>query len=508
MVFELSFFISNFLFFNMYITLNSKYMIKNEQFCSYIVIHSSLIDRRMQGIPSVMPIPPIYGYILSSFNGDRLKDTIQRICNEINISESKLEGIISKWIDNPDIHILNYKNERIYFPPYLLIKSHEKADVSFVKEFNAYNNFILDRPKTPFFLNIMITSKCQTDCIYCYADRSRKDDMETAIILKIIDEAHISNIPNVQISGGDILANKEWKKIISRLVLYNYRPFISTKIPLNEEDVIFLKKNNFSEIQFSLDSFDFSELKQIVKVGSEYINKVKDMFVIAQKYNFNINIKSVLTKLNSDIESLKLIFSSLSRYNCIKTWNIVPAFYSAHKDNYINYEASEEQLKAALKFIKSLKPSFVIFCDKLENISTKQIKYQSCSKFISENKLCAANSYSMSIMSNGMATICEMLYYNELFYIGDITKDSLINIWNSQKALELYRGKKEIQKKDEPSSPCLICVQFDKCKGRFLKKVCYVDIANTYNNNRWDLPDPRCPKSSIMKCNLDKMMKL
>lgn len=57
-----------------------------------------------------------------------------------------------------------------------------------------------------------------------------------------------------------------------------------------------------------------------------------------------------------------------------------------------------------------------------------------------ENKGCVANTYAISILSNGMASICEMLYYNKNFYIGD--------------------------------------------------------IANAFNN-KWDYPDPRCPKAPI-----------
>ena len=34
----------------------------------------------------------------------------------------------------------------------------------------------------------MVTTKCTTDCIYCYADRSRTDDLSAKEVIDIIDE--------------------------------------------------------------------------------------------------------------------------------------------------------------------------------------------------------------------------------------------------------------------------------------------------------------------------------
>lgn len=51
-------------------------------------------------------------------------------------------------------------------------------------------DFIPKRPSVPLNLNFMITTQCRTDCMYCYADRNRKNDLTSWQIIKVIDEAH------------------------------------------------------------------------------------------------------------------------------------------------------------------------------------------------------------------------------------------------------------------------------------------------------------------------------
>lgn len=67
-------------------------------------------------------------------------------------------------------------------------------------------------------------------------------------------------------------------------------------------------------------------------------------------------------------------------------------------------------------------------------------------------------------------------------------------IWNSEKALNLYSPQQE---NIESDSPCKTCEVFSKCKTTFGKRICYLDITKVGGNQ--EDPDPRCPLSKKTK---------
>ncbi len=486
----------------MKVSINNKYCIRNEKGCSYIICKTTLSNIKEKSFPAIMPIPPIYGYILSFFNGEEIDYTISKIENCINVEKEKIAIFISKILGNTCAYITYINGIKVYLPSFLLVEDRYKSDTFSEDDFYPYDRFTPKRPSRPFFINLMITSKCYTNCIYCYADRHRQDDMDLESVLKIIDNAKKEKIPNILISGGDVLATKNWQIILKKLTLFGYPQIISTKVPLQEDDITCLKNNNINRIQISIDSFDDYELFNMVRVNNSYLRKMKQTFRYAEKLNLSIDIKTVLTKYNANIRTLKNMYEELLKYKCIKSWNIVPAFFSSHNElDYNTYKVDIETLNILLDFLKNIKPPFEIEYKKIKDaIFVIQKRYTSEAEFVKKNKGCIANIYGLSVISNGKATICEMLYYNENFYIGDAKKESFKKIWNSNLASR-FNFRKKIEK---INSPCYSCNEFDKCKRSNLKKTCIVDVINTYGTDKWEYPDPRCPRSTSV--NVDKVI--
>ena len=74
----------------------------------------------------------------------------------------------------------------------------------------------------------MITTQCRTDCMYCYADRNRKNDLTSWQIIKVIDEAHDMG-GNLALTGGDIFAFPDWKEVIRKVGAIWIHTFIEYK---------------------------------------------------------------------------------------------------------------------------------------------------------------------------------------------------------------------------------------------------------------------------------------
>ena len=106
---------------------------------------------------------------------------------------------------------------------------------------------------------------------------------------------------------------------------------------------------------------------------------------------------------------------------------------------------------------------------------------------------CTANMKHCFILPDGKVTICERLYWNPLFIIGDLSNNSLSEVWNSDKAHNLYfKTINEINS----SSFCKKCQGREECFTK--KKRCWVDIVNTWGNNI-TYPDPICINSLKQK---------
>ncbi len=484
----------------MKIFLNPQYALRNEANCSYL----AKIERKehrisredYESIAPVTPMPPIFGYIISRINGNDLNEAISAVHEELQISKDKIYEFVMKLLDNEHPYKMKLQSSIIIFPPYILIRSKNKAKVITYKDFHPLDKFIEKRPSFPLFMNLMITSKCQTDCVYCYADRSRKDDLGTEVILKIIEQAYNEGLIYMNVSGGDIFAMKEWRKILQKISEYDFYPFLSTKIPLQENDIEFLKEIGVTKIQFSIDSFLPEEIKLNIKRDERYIEKVQRTFALLQKYRIRLGVRSVLTKYNSSLKSIMNTLRILEKYNnTIETWDITPAFYSEFRGNYENYQPTDYNLRKILDFITGTKSSIPINKKNLENkLNYRNINYKDDYHFVHKNKTCIANTYSMFVMSNGKTTLCELLYYNQDFYTGDIQKNSLKEIWNSEKSLNLFTPTQETMINTE-GNPCYSCSLFEKCKAQIGKKICYVDIIKAYGPKKYDYPDPRCPKA-------------
>jgi radical SAM protein with 4Fe4S-binding SPASM domain len=100
---------------------------------------------------------------------------------------------------------------------------------------------------------------------------------------------------------------------------------------------------------------------------------------------------------------------------------------------------------------------------------------------------CSANFSHMVSMPDGKVTLCEQLYWNPRFIIGDLSTQSIEEVWNSPRALELAFPKKSNFRDD---SVCKKCSIFDTCYTTHNK--CYADVLKAYGDENWDYPDPRC----------------
>lgn len=480
-----------------YLRLNNQYTIHSELNCSFLIKKNTTIDECIGAeSDSVTLLPPFIGYILSNIGKFEINTSIQKIAAHLQVSPNSVHNFVNKLTSNINPLKLQASGIEIIFPKRLLLEDSHPDSRTFkvIDESSLFDEFHQIRPSVPLNMNFMITSKCTTNCIYCYADRECNKDLTTNKIISIINEAHDIGVVNLTLTGGDIFALKSWKKILSCIYQHNYSTFISTKTPITSEDVRYLYDIGVNELQFSLDSVDAEILKIMLKVGVNYIDKVKQFMLACIKYNIKITVRSVLTKINSSKNVITDLYNFISSFSIVRKWVLTPAFYSEYQSDYNAYAIENNQLSNIFNLTKNFDSKFPILYNKTNKGGYSMKKFNTTNDFILYNQTCYANSYSMSILSSGECTVCEMLYKNKKIILGNVKTQTLKDIWNSKEALNLYNRKRELIL--EKSTPCYKCRVYEECKNQLAKKVCYVDIIKAYGKNGIDFPDPRCPHST------------
>lgn len=477
----------------MYIKLSSSYSVRNDVQSSFLIKVRGVKDKVRTNFNETY-IPQLMGYILTEIGKCEIPESYELISKQLEISPDSVKCFVEQLIENKDKKVFRISEDKsIVFPEYLL----EKSDIPCEREFYTAQNFDtkaefnLARPSMPFSANLMVTTICSTDCIYCYANRQLSPSMSTDKLIDVIHELYRGGVVNLTLTGGDFFAYKDWKKILYEVRKYNYKPYISSKTCLSYSDICFLKEMGYEEFQFSLDSSDPKVLSQLIRVGDNYIEKVSEMLCSCEKVGMRIQIRSVATKINGTKEKIELLYNYLSQYSCINEWDITPVFFSEYKkEKYKDYEIDNISLKNIYDFSRKDDLKFRIVLNKINENGYQLKKCKTVDDFVCKNQICLGNTTSISILANGICTVCEMLYDHIEYQLGNVYEHSIYEIWNSEKALTLYNPKQiEIQ----GDSVCKTCTVFDKCKTGFGKRVCYSDIAKTGGSK--DDPDPRCPKS-------------
>lgn len=490
----------------MHVYLNPQYSIRNEKGSSYIISKAISVSENQKGkVGSISILPPAVGYILSHIGNCELEQAEKEISKVTQLQVETIDGFIRKLIDNEQMVGWKYKGVTVMFPPFLLISSKEPlvGDVYTADDFSCMDCFTPRRPSIPLNLNFMMTTKCCTNCIYCYADRNRKDDLSSQDVLKVLDEAHELGVINLTLSGGDIFAFPDWKKVVQKVCQYGFSSILSTKVPLGKDDISFLKEMGLRNLQVSLDAISSDILITMLQVKSDYVDRMKQMLQYCNEMGLKVNVRTVLTKYNANEVEVGKLFSFLNTLSNIHSWVLTPAFYSAFKDDYQQYRASDLALIKIYNQTKALNTlsHFAILHNKMSEREYTLQPYSTVESFVQNNQICNANSYSMAILSNGDVTACEMLYDNPNFIFGNIRNQSLYELWNSPIALKMYSYKQSMIKQKE-NNQCSNCRVYQDCKLSVGKRICYVDITKVYGKDKYEYPDPRCPQALAIKENL------
>lgn len=449
---------------------------------------------------------PLLALLLQLFDGNRsVKEVIRDYCNLTKFDDSYIEKFVVKLIkevcNSNKGKYLKFGDRLFYLPKNLLLKdnkAHSSKKIE-IEDFRIKKDELdLERLRSyvPSDCIFEINFKCFTDCTYCYADRRKKEcTISLPRIKEIIREAKSLKMRSFDLSGGEVFLHEDWDIIVNELVENGFMPYISTKIPIGMDIIKRLKELGVKGIQFSIDSLDRNELMHLLKVDGDYLKRITESIENLDKEGMGIAINSQITSINDNLVNVRKMLDYFLRLKNIRSIRFGAAGYSIYKSpaNYKKISPFLEKILKAEELINSYK-------EKYKNISIAFSGYQPEESILTDEKTkakgfadrarCSGNFYAFVMLPDGQVTVCEELYFHPRFIIGDLKKQSIEEMWNSEKAVGLYELSKEMIRAD---SACKACDQFEPCHK--LKGVCWKNVLAAYGMDNWDYPDPRCPKA-------------
>jgi len=491
------------------ITFNPKYVLKPDSGCALIL--ASLVGRNLLvGIEDSFTnvIHPIYAMILCFINGRDSQKCIEDAAKALEIPQDLVAGFVNQLTDNPNRVISKGEDGSSAFPPFTIITQKEQNICDrYTPDLFAYEeiDLRLKRHFTPSTITLMLNNICTTNCIYCYQDKSRKVNCEIPLdrIKEIIDESVKLHVNTFDVIGGEFFLYKYWKEVLAKLRKHGYNPYLSTKMPLEESDIQYLAELKIHDIQVSIDTFIDSHLKNSIGVNEGYASRIIKTLHMLDQYGIPVMVHSVLTRYNNSIEDMKSIYDVLKGIRNLVDWHVVKGDETLYpRTEYKNIEIEGTALKSIVNYLKTVekeeKVKIVYPQGFVESNQNNAISNFSTIKDNFFNRsFCSGLFSSLYILPDGQVTMCEQLYWNKNFIIGNIMESSIQEVWNSPKAKSLFYIKQE----DIPSdSRCSTCSDFVKC--RETRQVCYREIIKKYGTTKWYYPDVKCPYTTkIIKDN-------
>ena len=446
-------------------------------------------------------IHPLQAAFLSFFTfGRSLGENLKLLSAYFHREEDLLAGWVSGLVENPRPVCTLSPQGKVWFPRRVLVEADEVGDRLRLDRLEA-GNFLwrkLDltgrRLYTgPLQVTLMLTNRCVTHCRYCYADTATRvvTPLSTERILELVDEAAGWPVKQFNLMGGEVFLHPDWDVILQQLVERGIAPeFVSTKVPLTDGLVDKLRNTGYAGVvQVSLDACDPDILDELLGVGKSYREQVWQGLQVLDQSGLKYQVATVLTSLNAHVETLGTLYNRLCSLQQLVDWRVVPVSDSLYKE-----PADFKRLKLPVSCLHSLfeqleqltvgSPFPVLLGRDLMNCHNRTAASGSRSF---PGKECSALTSHLFILPDGKATICEQLYWNPRFLIGDASCQSLAEIWDSPRARQLY-GLSRADVSEQ--SPCRMCGQFEACWGYHNR--CWADILKVYGAEHWDYPDPRC----------------
>lgn len=357
------------------------------------------------------------------------------------------------------------------------------------------------RLHSPISIGLMFSNQCQTDCLYCYAERRKiklNQHLSNKRWVELFHEINNIGIDVVTLSGGDPLHRKDSTDLLIKLVELKKLFLVSTKCHFKDNIANKLTDAGFNEVvngkyrqvQISLDSTDESTADLMAgTIG--YCKKALNSIDNLQKYGFHFNVKAVVTPYN--VKQLIQYADTLHERGVTRIRFVAysRSFYNHSDDLFLSKEESA-LYGDKIKSIRERYPDMDILSDGRFTLEDSQIASEKKMERWRERAGCSGGRTSLTITPDGNVILCDQIPQDSWFVVGNVKEKSIQDVWRSSKLLEfIYPNENKFIE-----TPCFNCNEKHECReigGG--KGYCFRD-SFFISGNQYS-PPPSCPKALV-----------
>jgi radical SAM protein with 4Fe4S-binding SPASM domain len=330
------------------------------------------------------------------------------------------------------------------------------------------------RLDSPGELTLILTHQCNFKCIYCFnsSEPSKNHSISTSEWLSILAQAAQQGVVKCTVSGGEPMTHPGFRDILKAITDHGMIPYVCTNGSLIEaEDIAYFKSLGLPGLQISLDAADVATHDKMSQARGS-LPRVKWAIQTLIEAGVGVMVKSVITPLN--FPGLGNLIDSCHDWGVTRL--VLDRFDLSNagrgNENLFLTRSMEQEMGAIARQRQEL------YSD--DGFSVTAVDTTRCWRRREDIIFCGALSTGMTILPDGRVSLCEKLIdYPELI-VGDLTRQSVDEVWNSPRVTTVLRPPA-----DRLAPSCRDCPELPSCHtGCFAQTLIVTD--DPYQ------PDPRC----------------
>ena len=421
---------------------------------------------------------PLLAILLSLFEG---KKSVNKVLDEYvyltGFDREFVTQLVSRLVENKAEIKIDLKGHSFFFPKNTLLKV-KRGKPAEVVHYNPYDfliphqqlDFKTRRLYGPLDGMVILNNKCATRCVYCYVDKRETHTCRIPLprLKELIREARELGMRSFNISGGEIFTYRYWRELLTELVENGFDPFVTTKYPLRQRDIDWLRELGIKRVNLSLDTLDRRQMRELLKVNDNYHDLVLKTLRGFNNSHFEFCIQTLVTSLNQDsMEELFKYLLEVEKVRCIKVRAVKFSLYPREgKDQYQRLRPDKSKLEKIKNLLHQLAGKHgagvhLFFRDWAGREHYINPSLQERQSLFAKRSHCPGNFSSFVILPDGKVTLCEELYWHPRFILGDVLMQSIREVWNSEAAQSLYHMAAGNVSKQ---SACQTCEKFSESR--------------------------------------------
>ena len=353
-----------------------------------------------------------------------------------------------------------------------------------------YNPPRRTRLSKPLRCSISPTNKCQTNCIYCFAERARTSELSLKEWFRIFEQMNDLGIRLVELAGGDPLAREDSIDICCRLIELDMLFFISTKCFVSIETAERLSRAGFSfhssgvrrPFQISCDAADPIVADKMT--GSKgYLNRVCKSISNLNQVGIPVRIRAVLTPLNyREVKSIVHHFSKMG----VSEFHISCYSRSIHRhdDRFLLTDKQKREVVERCAELKLELPNIILDAVRMPIQGGMTMAERKAKWTEIDPGSCVAGRHHLAIAADGRVTLCEEVPLKKPFVVGDVRRQSIMEVWTSNEVNAFLAPERSLFK----GTICMNCEEFEVCQNE--GKACFRDTFKLFGSIY--KPTPNC----------------